>query len=111
MTLPADDIELADAVQAIRDGLMAATNRGSGSPLRFELGDIQMEFSVELRRDVRGKGGVKAWIADVSVEGGAASTRVQKISFTLKPKNATTNSGWDISNETEGDVSSFESDD
>ncbi|WP_406321204.1 trypco2 family protein [Streptomyces sp. NBC_00519] len=107
MTTPADDIELADAVEAIRDGLLVATSRGIGSPLRFELGDIQMEFTVELRREVRGKGGVKAWVANASAEGAFANTRIQKIAFTLKPKNVATNNGWEISNETEGDASRF----
>ncbi|MFG2377068.1 trypco2 family protein [Streptomyces sp. NPDC048504] len=109
MTSPADDIELADAVGAIRDGLLEASSRGTGSPLRFELGDIQMEFTVELRREVRGKGGVKAWVVNASAEGAFTDMRIQKVSFTLKPKNAATNGGWDISNETEGDASRFES--
>ncbi|MDW6063165.1 trypco2 family protein [Streptomyces sp. FXJ1.4098] len=108
MTLPVDDIELADAVEAIRDGLLAATSRATGSPLRFEMGEIQMEFSVELRREARGKGAVKAWVVNASTEGAIASTRIQKVYFTLKPKNVTTNAGWDISNETEGDASRFE---
>ncbi|CAG7634809.1 trypco2 family protein [Actinacidiphila bryophytorum] len=111
MTSPADDIELADAVEAVRDGLLVAASRGSGSPLHFEVGDIQMEFSVELRRDFQGRAGVKAWIANISAEGSVANTRVQKVAFTLKPKNSTTKSGWEISNESEGDASKFKGDD
>ncbi|WP_370667248.1 trypco2 family protein [Streptomyces sp. IBSBF 2507] len=111
MTSPTAGIELADAVEAIRDGLLTATSRGTGSPLRFELGEIHMEFSVELRREVKGKGSVKAWVTSVSAEGEAGSTRVQRVSFTLKPKNSATNGGWDVSNDTEGDISKFEAGD
>jgi hypothetical protein len=90
------DIELADAVEAIRDGLTAATARGTDSALRFELGDIHMEFTVEVRRDARAHGGVKAWLVDASAEGGRSRARTHKVSFTLKPKHATTGGGWDI---------------
>ncbi|WP_225097325.1 trypco2 family protein [Streptomyces sp. CoH27] len=100
-------IDLAEAIGAIRDDILAATYRNTGSPLRFELGDIQMEFSVELRRDQRAKGGVKAWVVDVSAEGGQATTSVQRVAFNLKPKNATTGAGWDIANDDEGSTSNF----
>jgi hypothetical protein len=90
------DIELADAVEAIRDGLTAATARGTDSALRFELGDIHMEFTVEVRRDARARGGVKAWLVDASAESGRSRAQTHKVSFTLKPKHAATGGGWDI---------------
>jgi hypothetical protein len=102
-------IELSDAVEAVRDGLVTAADRACGHELRFELGEIQMEFTVELRRDVRGKGGVKAWVVDTSAEAGRAVGRTQKVAFTLKPVNKQTGGGWSIANEDEGDVSHFTS--
>jgi hypothetical protein len=106
------DIELSDAVQAIRDGLITATDAGTatGSPLRFELGDIHLEFTVELRRDTRAKGGVKAWVIDAAAEAGRATARTHKVSFTLKPVNAATGTGWRIAADTEGDASHFTAD-
>lgn len=101
-------IELSDAVEAIRDGLVRTASRATGQDLRFELGEIQMEFTVELRRDVHGKGGVKAWVVDASAEAGRAVGRTQKVAFTLRPVNAATGDGWRISNEDEGDVSHFD---
>jgi hypothetical protein len=100
-------VELSEAVEAVRDGLITAASRGAGQDLRFELGEIQMEFTVELRRDVRGKGGVKAWVVDASAEAGRASGRTQKVAFTLKPVNPATGDGWRIANDDEGDVSHF----
>lgn len=100
-------IELSEAVEAVRDGLITAASRGTGQDLRFELGEVQMEFAVELRRDVRGKGGVKAWVVDAGTETGLASARTQKIAFTLKPVNAATGDGWRVANDDEGDVSHF----
>ncbi|MCX5533482.1 hypothetical protein OG785_23370 [Streptomyces sp. NBC_00006] len=100
-------IDLAEAIGAIRDDILVATNRNAGSSLRFELGEIHMEFSVEIRRDQRAKGGVKAWVVDTSVEGGSAATSVQRVSFNLKPKDSVTGGGWDIGNDDEGSISHF----
>lgn len=100
-------IELSEAVEAVRDGLITAASRGTGQDLRFELGDIQLEFTVELRRDVRGKGGVRAWVVDASTEAGRASGRTQKVAFTLKPVNTAAGGRWRIAGDGEGDVSHF----
>lgn len=95
-------VELADAVEAVRDGLIAAAGRADGRPLRFELGDIEMEFNVEVRRDARAKGGVKAWVVDVGAETGASRGRTHRVSFTLKPTHADGSGDWRIAADGEG---------
>lgn len=45
---PVDAIELADAVEAVR----------------FEVGEIHMEFAVTLERTRTAKGGIKAWVVE-----------------------------------------------
>ena len=70
--LPLTGIELADAVEAVREGLIAGTARGAGKVVRFEVGEIHMEFAVELRRTRTARGGVKAWVVDTG--GDAART-------------------------------------
>ncbi len=94
-------VELADAVEAVRDGLIRAAARAEGQPLRFELGDIQMEFTVEVRREAHGKGGVKAWVVDLGAEAGSARAHTHRVSFTLKPKHED-GGGWDIAADDEG---------
>jgi hypothetical protein len=89
-------IELAEAVEAVRDGLLAAAARGADRELRFELGPIQMEFTLEVRRDARAKGGVKAWVIDAGAEAGSAIGRTHKVSFTLTPKPAEGGGSWEI---------------
>lgn len=42
-----DGIELADAVESIRNQLIDAAGRATGRPVAFEVGDIQMEFALE----------------------------------------------------------------
>ncbi|MEU3461714.1 trypco2 family protein [Streptomyces sp. NPDC006733] len=102
-----NDIELADAVEAVREGLATAAARGSGKNVRFEVGDIHMEFSVEIRRDVTGKAGVKAWVVDAGAETTRSRGRTHTVSFTLKPKNAATGGHLDVHMDDEGSSSHF----
>ncbi|MFI0514527.1 trypco2 family protein [Streptomyces sp. WSLK1-5] len=102
-----DSIELADVVGAVRDGLVEAADRGAGQGLRFELGDIHMEFVVEVRRDARARGGVKAWVVDTGAEAGVSRALTHKVSFTLKPRDTVKGRDWLIAADDEGDVSGF----
>ncbi|MEY9874068.1 hypothetical protein ABH931_003562 [Streptacidiphilus sp. MAP12-33] len=79
-------VELADAIEAIRGQLIDAAARGAGSDLAFEVGDIQLEFSVELSTDRTVKGGVRAWVLTGGFEARHDTHRTQRISVTLTPK-------------------------
>ncbi|RLU85781.1 hypothetical protein CTZ27_25740 [Streptomyces griseocarneus] len=100
-----DGIELADAVQAVRDGLTAAAARGAGEEVAFDVGPISMEFEVEIRRDVKGSGGVKAWIFSAEAEAARGSARTHRVSFTLTPKDARTGGTLRVGNQRQGGTS------
>ncbi|MFC5723722.1 trypco2 family protein [Streptomyces gamaensis] len=104
---PIDGVELADAVQAVREGLAAAAERGAGQSVTFEVGEISMEFSVEIRRDVEAGGRVKAWIVGAGAEASRGSARVHKVAFTLSPKDAATGGTTIVGNERPGSLSRF----
>ncbi|WP_410877421.1 trypco2 family protein [Nocardia sp. A7] len=87
------EIELADAVAALRDELLTAAARGTGAPLNFEVGPIELSFEVELRRDAKAKAGFKAWVVTGDAEVGAGHARKQRVTLTLTPKNP---SGGDV---------------
>lgn len=98
-------MELSDAVEAVRAGLMAGAARGTGSGVRFEVGEIQMEFTVELERVRTGKGGVKAWVVEAGAEATRSTGRTHTVSFTLRPKDAATGGVLEIGAPREGDTS------
>ncbi|MFV8129906.1 trypco2 family protein [Streptomyces syringium] len=102
-----EDIELADAVEAVRDGLTEAAARGTGRDLGFDVGEISMEFTVEIRKDAKGKGGVKAWVVSADAEASRGSTRTHKVAFTLTPKDRRTGEGWKVGNDRPAGVSRF----
>lgn len=80
------EIELADAVAALRDELLTAAAKGVGAGMNFEVGPIELSFEVELRRDAKAKAGFKAWVVTGDVEAGAGHTRKQRVTMTLTPK-------------------------
>jgi hypothetical protein len=102
-----DRIELADAVQAVRDELLTAAARSSGQDVTFEVGDIELEFTVELRKEVRTGLKVKAWIAEAGVDGGGGSTRTHRVAVTLKALDARTGRPWRVRNENRGSAAGF----
>jgi Trypsin-co-occurring domain 2 len=87
------EIELADAVAAVRSELLEAAERGIGQGVGFVVGPIEMEFSVELRSDAKSKLGFRAWVLSGEAEAGVARGRTHRVKLTLHPKDA---SGGDL---------------
>lgn len=80
------EIELADAVAAVREELLEAARRGTGQDLAFSVGPIEMEFVVELRAEAKAKMGFKAWVLTGDVEAKASRGRTHRVNVTLTPK-------------------------
>ncbi|GLW57967.1 trypco2 family protein [Kitasatospora phosalacinea] len=101
------DIELADAIEAVRRELLDAAERGRGQALQFEVGPVTLDFTVELTRDARAKGGIKAWVLSADAEGGVKHTRTHQVSVTLTPKDAATGGSVHISRDDLGSRDGF----
>ncbi|MEV5241802.1 trypco2 family protein [Streptomyces cinnamoneus] len=101
------DIELAEAVRAIRSGLTSAAAAGAGEDLAFDVGDIALEFTVELRRDAKAGGKVKAWIVEAGADASQATARTHKVAFTLTPRDRHTGEGWKVGNDRPAGLSGF----
>ncbi|MFF0434665.1 trypco2 family protein [Streptomyces sp. NPDC004327] len=107
MTDTTPEIELADAIASVRDQLVDAANRATGHPVAFEVGDIQMEFTIELRKELKGGAKVKAWVVEAGADASRTRGETHRVSFTLKPRNAVTGGAWLVGNEDEADLSDF----
>ena len=101
-----EKIELSAAVRAIREELTQAAADGAGEAVRFEVGPIEMEFTVELTREASAKGGVRAWVMTAEAEAKAARGTTHRVTFTLTPKDATGGS-IDIGNSTPANTTRF----
>ncbi|MEV6475790.1 trypco2 family protein [Streptomyces sp. NPDC051657] len=102
-----DGIELADAVASIRNQLIDAAARATDHPVSFAVGDIQMEFTLELRREARAGGKVKAWVVEAGADAARTTGRTHKVAFTLTPRNAATGEAWEIGTEDDGSTAGF----
>ncbi|KUM81108.1 hypothetical protein J7F01_17745 [Streptomyces sp. ISL-22] len=100
-------IELADAVQAVRDQLITAAARSAGQDVTFEVGDIELEFSVELRKEVAGGVKVKAWVVEAGADGGGGTTRTHRVAVTLRAVDSQTGRPWKVRNESRGSLGRF----
>ncbi|MEE4546965.1 trypco2 family protein [Streptomyces sp. V4-01] len=102
---PVGGMELAEAVEAVRQSLMTGAARGADAAVRFEVGEIHMEFAVQLQRSRSGHGGVSAWVVDAAAEASRTLGRTHTVSFTLRPVDAATGRSPLIGAPDEGDVS------
>ncbi|GHC57779.1 trypco2 family protein [Streptomyces cinnamoneus] len=78
------DITVGEAIDHLRSELTAAQARAIDAGVRFELGDITMEFTVELRRENTAKGSVKAWVVSAEAGGTRAEVTTHRLAFTLR---------------------------
>ncbi|MEU9337556.1 trypco2 family protein [Streptomyces sp. NPDC048290] len=102
-----DRIELADAVAAVRDELITAAGRATGQDVTFEVGDIELEFAVELRKEARGGLKVKAWVVDAGADAGVGTSRTHRVAVTLRALDARTGRPWKVRNDDHGSTAGF----
>ena len=100
-------IELSAAVRAIRQELVRAAAEGADEPVRFEVGPIQMEFTVELGHETGAKGGVRAWVVSAGADVRATRGTTHRVSVTLTPKDAATGAPVEIGNADHGRTTRF----
>jgi NTP-dependent ternary system trypsin peptidase co-occuring protein len=93
---------LAEAIQGIRVDLQEAMAAGVNEPLRFDVGPVELEFTITVQRDAGAKAGVKIWVVEIGGSGGMSHDTVQRIKVTLNPVDVTTGGVARIGDEVEG---------
>jgi Trypsin-co-occurring domain 2 len=78
-----DWLDLADAVDALREQLAEAQYRAADSTIRFAISEITMQFGVELVRSARGDGGLRFGVVSVGVAGEHARHATHTITLKL----------------------------
>lgn len=80
------EVALADAVAVVRDELLAAAARAANSDLAFEVEQVQLEFTVELRQETGTKAGFKAWVISGEMGHSSGGTHGHRVAVTLHPR-------------------------
>ena len=88
--MPNELLPLAEAVRSLRAQIIEATEIGSGDLVRFELGPIELEFTLVATREgaTSAKIEFKLLGLGTGIDGEAkiASEQTHKVKFTLLPK-------------------------
>jgi hypothetical protein len=81
--------ELGETVSAIRAQLQQALDEGAEQSLKFRTGPVELEFSIEVRKEgeAKAKVFVLPWAAEA--RGAASSAATNRIKLTLQPIDAT----------------------
>lgn len=84
----ADDnlVELAAAIEAVREQLIAAQRAGVSRPLSFRVGEVEIEFTGEVKRVAGGGVGVKFWVVSADGKAERSSGSTHKVKIRLVPQ-------------------------
>jgi hypothetical protein len=66
-----------------------------------------MAFTLELRKEHKAGGQVKAGIVEAGADTSRSTSRTHKVGFTLTPHNAMTGEAWEIGDEEAGSTAHF----
>jgi Trypsin-co-occurring domain 2 len=79
-------IELAEVIGQLRTELDDARTAAAGHELQFALGPVELEVTVELRRDGGAAAKVRFYVVELGGEGKVTSSSAQRIKLTLNPQ-------------------------
>jgi hypothetical protein len=80
-----DKLSLKDTIGAIRLQLTDSIRAAQSEELRFEVGEIALEFEVQVERTGEGTAGVKFWVVELGGKVGGSSSVTHRVSMHLKP--------------------------
>jgi hypothetical protein len=93
-------LDLADALDLLRDQIVEAQQRAAGHPLRFVMGPVTVELEVELERSGALSGGLRFGVVSVDGRGERSNRSAHRVTVTLTPR---LDGGADIEISDDGD--------
>ncbi|MBE1484846.1 trypco2 family protein [Plantactinospora soyae] len=92
---------LAEAVQVIREEITIAQENGRTEDLQFEVGPVEVEFTVVASRSGKAKAGL-TFLVPIGVEGGIGREDTHRVTVTLTPVLRTTGKSPRVSDRASG---------
>ncbi|WP_330340523.1 trypco2 family protein [Streptomyces sp. NBC_00557] len=77
--------ELEETISAVRSALQGALEEGRGESVRFTTGPVELEFSVEVRKEGGAKAKVFVLPWTVEANGSVGLAQTHRIKLTLQP--------------------------
>ncbi|MEW2077814.1 trypco2 family protein [Streptomyces sp. NPDC012403] len=85
MTVDDAWVGLAEAVRAVRRELAEAVADGDGTDVRFDVGPVELEFTVDVRKEQGADGGVRVWVLSAGGKGTKTSGTTHRMLVSLTP--------------------------
>lgn len=83
-------IGLTEAIRQLRREIVTAMSSAENEAVRFELGAVEVELALTMRRTFSGNAGVTFAVASVGANGERGSESTHRVMLTLKPLVAAT---------------------
>ncbi|MBX6386665.1 MAG: hypothetical protein IRZ07_27430 [Microbispora sp.] len=83
-------VGLAEAVKCVREELAEAMAAGEGERLQFDVGPVELEFAVELRRNAEANAKVKVWVVETGGSGTVSRGTTHRLKVVLNPVDTVT---------------------
>ncbi|MCX5613068.1 MULTISPECIES: trypco2 family protein [unclassified Streptomyces] len=81
-------IGLAETIRSIRQELETAMRQGAESGLKFGVGPVEVELTVEARLEKGGSGKLRIWVVDAGGDAKKTDSRLHRIKVVLNPIDA-----------------------
>lgn len=82
-------VELAVAINQVRQQLALAIEQGKESQVAFRAGPVELEFEVAFTASGGVEAGVQVWVVSVGAKGEASRTSTNRLKVTLTPVDRT----------------------
>ncbi|MFD7321919.1 trypco2 family protein [Streptomyces sp. NPDC059875] len=79
-------LDLSDAVGLLRDQLASAQRAADGSDIRFRVGEVTVEFAVQLTRTTGGGGALRFGVVGADGKREHANSTTHRLQITLHPR-------------------------
>lgn len=82
---PQLSVDLADTIRVLRQQLSAAMHEGQSEELRFDLGEVQLEFEVVVTKDASADGGIRFGVLSLGAKANIGNEASHRISLIMQP--------------------------
>jgi hypothetical protein len=88
--MPEAWIGLSDAIAALRAELVTAMEAGQTEKLHFELGPVELEFTLDVKKEGGADAGIRWGVVSFGAKGSLASSTGHRVKLILQPKDIAT---------------------
>lgn len=78
-------IGLKEAIGALREELSESILTATNETLQFQVGEIVLEFQVQMEWSVKGESKINFWVVDIGGSGSRNSSTTHSVRIPLKP--------------------------